>query len=312
MVTLALFDTLLALNCEDIMLDLVLKYLLNGQHVPISHRHKINKIEPYTTAVEGFLDLTPDIMKCSNLISMENESGSGQASDVIVGNSGSAAVSKTIGANWNHYGMNKGDSLYSNYHAYLFDARHKVAQCRHACEQWTSTYRYQKIHASTNGRKADKASEKVVQMIKNFLSEFSTDAPAAASSAIVFNTSSVTHSLNARGANSSGDSEREKQPDSLQSIGESSGYESFKYRPEDDDMTPTVAAVASGLSSPAEKDVRTGLWKQSSKSPEPQIDLDMSEDLFAKGTVSLGESSRISALPKFQLVKALMLFRAHS
>lgn len=32
------------------------------------------------------------------------------------------------------------DSLYSNYYAYLRDARQKIATCQQACEKWSSKY----------------------------------------------------------------------------------------------------------------------------------------------------------------------------
>lgn len=243
MVTISLFDTLLGLNSEEIMLEIILKYLIPCQHVPILHRHKINKIDPFFTAVDFILDLSPEVMKeATNSIAQQQIQ----------------PVSKTIGANWNHYGNNTGDSLYSNYHAYLFDARHKIAQCKIACEQWTSLYKYQKSPS-----KKSQNSEKNAELIRNFLTEFDDEAIS------ITNGSFLTEN-----------DKSSKQLDSLQSLGESSGYESFKYRPEEDSFE----------SSEKNFPIIGEPWKDSSIKPEPIIDLDFSEDLFKQGTISLGKN----------------------
>lgn len=55
----ALIETLIDLNCEDVMIELVLKYLLNGHHLTAPHRHKMSDPEPYRDAAVAFLSLTP-------------------------------------------------------------------------------------------------------------------------------------------------------------------------------------------------------------------------------------------------------------
>lgn len=52
-------ETLIDLNCEDVMIDLVYKHLLNGHHLMVTHRHKISDPEPYRDAAVAFLSLTP-------------------------------------------------------------------------------------------------------------------------------------------------------------------------------------------------------------------------------------------------------------
>ncbi|XP_053661460.1 FHIP family protein AGAP011705 [Anopheles marshallii] len=338
MVTLSLFDSLLSLNCEDIMLELMLKYLLQCKHVPISHRYKINRVDPYTQAVEYFLNITPDIMKKVNSVLSINNGGMGTGSTAGQnapplgnqrthghnnnhtnnggGNSNNANlnVSKTIGANWNHYGMNTttGETLLANYQAYLLDARNRIVQCKHACDQWNNVYRYQKLSkanfslpqptgagTATNGNGGGSSnSDSIVnpedvralkvQMIKDFLREFSIDsgigecdsqqhAPvtgtsSTASSAIMFGGSM---------APSSG-----KQLDSLQSIGDSSGYESLNvFSQATNEMVPVAAPQDLAQ---LKQQQRVDAWKVSSVREEPMGDLDLSEDLFAQGTVSLG------------------------
>ncbi|XP_055301790.1 FHIP family protein GJ17503 isoform X5 [Sitodiplosis mosellana] len=258
-VTLSLFDTLLSLYCEDIMLELLLKYLLPGRHIPILHRHKINKIDPYSTAVEFFFDLSPEIMR------QPSESMAHQQIQPI---------SKTIGANWNHYGLHTGDSLYSNYHAYLCDARQRINHCKSACNNWSNSYRYQK-------HPANKKNERSLELIKSLLSELGYE--------------SNGHSIDVTIDKGT------KQLDSLQSLGESSGYESLRYRFEEDDTTSTTNGSNTISSSPPTEannlesidsdgciKRKYETWKLSSRRPEPVIDLDFTEDLFTQGTISLG------------------------
>ncbi|KAH8358349.1 hypothetical protein KR200_004716 [Drosophila serrata] len=278
MVTMALFDTLLGLHCEDLMLELLLKFMLPGKHVPISHRHKINKIDPYLSSSEFFLDLTPDVMKRARDLarpkSIHEPPAAGEQTPLP--SLPSPVMSKTIGANWNYYGVHTGDSLYANIQAYLFEAHWRIAQCQRDCLKWANSYRYQKWPRPGQGRVHAHA----LDLAKQFFSEFGGGGPIAI-------------------ASDSG----EKQLDSLQSIGESSGYESFKWRPADEESEATDTTLAttasdadlehniSSLSSVlGGSNGRREAWRISHNNRNELLltDLDFSEDLFAQGTVSLG------------------------
>ncbi len=222
------------------MMELLLKFLIPCKHIPISHRHKVNRIDSYTNSVDFFLDLSPEVMKHA-------------AQNALIETQQHNSMTKTIGANWNHYGYYGGESLYSNYHAYLFDARHKISICQRSCQKWSSTYKLE--NHTTNKR-----TEKTMELIRSFLNEFT---------------------------NENGDSEKSKQMDSLQSLGESSGYESFKYRPEDEsDERGNGEFDNNNYGETMRKSER---WKLSSRKQEPEIEFDFSEDLFTQGTVSLGK-----------------------
>lgn len=56
-------ETLISLDCEDVMIELIYKHILNGHHVMVTHRHKISDPEPYREAAVAFLSLTP---RCCN------------------------------------------------------------------------------------------------------------------------------------------------------------------------------------------------------------------------------------------------------
>ncbi|XP_067641317.1 FHIP family protein GG24907 isoform X3 [Eurosta solidaginis] len=311
MVTMALFDTLLCLNCEDLMLELLLKYILPGKHVPISYRHKINKIDPYTNTAEFFLELTPDVMKRARELTKHKSLG-----DTVNTQqphhphpalpSPTSTMSKTIGANWNYYGLHTGNSLYANFHAYLFEAHCRIAQCKNACAKWANTYTYQKW--PTKNMRSQQA--QTLELIKQFFNEFTISA--------LSDPTQLYESANA-GINNRVMVEK-TQPDSLQSLGESSGYESFRWRPVDEEgiecsyttanstMQTTVStciadgesdnsAVGNSMSisgnnnsnNLSAKQFKKDIWRISNNNQDLALtDLDFSEDLFAQGTVSLG------------------------
>lgn len=58
LVTLALFETLVDLNCEDVMLELVLRYLVPCTHVMLSQRRRIGDLEPYCRSADKLLGLS--------------------------------------------------------------------------------------------------------------------------------------------------------------------------------------------------------------------------------------------------------------
>ncbi|XP_077435492.1 FHF complex subunit HOOK-interacting protein 1B isoform X2 [Vanacampus margaritifer] len=60
MVSLSLFRTLLSFNCEDIMLQLVLRYLLPCSHVMLSQRRAIREADVYGKSADKFLSLIPE------------------------------------------------------------------------------------------------------------------------------------------------------------------------------------------------------------------------------------------------------------
>ncbi|KAI8042410.1 FHIP family protein GE18198 isoform X3 [Drosophila gunungcola] len=275
MVTMALFDTLLGLHCEDLMLELLLKFMLPGKHVPISHRHKINKIDPYLNSSEFFLELSPDVMKRARDLARPKSIHEPVVSDLTpLPSLPSPVMSKTIGANWNYYGVHTGDSLYANIQAYLFEAHWRIAQCQRDCLKWANSYRYQKWPRHGQGRVHAHA----LELARQFFSEFGGGAIMA--------------------TNETG----EKQLDSLQSIGESSGYESFKWRPADEESEATDTTLAttaseadlehnsSSISSVLGGSGKREAWRisQNNRNELLLTDLDFSEDLFAQGTVSLG------------------------
>lgn len=128
LVTLAFFETLIDLNCEDIMLELVFKHLRPCSHVMISQRHLIAYTDTYSVNMDKLFSLIPNCCRLNNL--------SAKSTPVQE----AAADPPSLPTNWNHYGTQVNDTLLGNYHAYLCDARQKITLCRQACHSWSSMY----------------------------------------------------------------------------------------------------------------------------------------------------------------------------
>ncbi|XP_069748377.1 FHF complex subunit HOOK-interacting protein 1B isoform X2 [Narcine bancroftii] len=73
MVSLSLFRTLLTLSCEDIMLQLVLRYLIPCNHVMLSQRCAVKDQDFYGKTADKFLSLIPDCCNLENLGFLERE-----------------------------------------------------------------------------------------------------------------------------------------------------------------------------------------------------------------------------------------------
>jgi hypothetical protein len=268
----------MSINNEQLMMDLILKHLKNAPHIPIAQKHKINKIHSYAKTLDFFLDLAPEVMKNSNKIIAEHNSMDYQqpTSMPTVASSPQTNVSRTIGANWNHYAMHSGDTLYSNYHAYLYDAHQKIKRTKQGCLHWTENYFYKpptKQNIRSNLLKT--SNDQLAQIIQSFLTEFNVELP------------NEEHSS--------------KQLDSLQSIGESSGYESMKYRPDDDEESTSEISQQksnndSGFSTMINNNRSSNVtvvknvepWRMSRYREDQVIEMELTEDIFTQGTVSLG------------------------
>ncbi|XP_075054540.1 FHF complex subunit HOOK-interacting protein 1B isoform X2 [Mixophyes fleayi] len=73
MVSLTLFRTLLNLNCEDVLLQLVLRYLIPCNHVMLSQRRAVKDVDLYSKTADKFLSLIPRCCLKDNLFSQERE-----------------------------------------------------------------------------------------------------------------------------------------------------------------------------------------------------------------------------------------------
>ncbi|XP_029834832.2 FHF complex subunit HOOK interacting protein 1B isoform X3 [Ixodes scapularis] len=164
LVTMALFRTLLDFNCEDIMLELVLKYLVPCSHVMVSQRSRVCDVDLYSCAAEKFLSLVPACCSCaedaptplSSLLSVEKVTRGGslqvrsrrprRSFSGVLGSYEAGDAPRGLPLSQTMMALN-GTSVpssapkgYTGYHLYLADARSGVRSTRRACLNWSSSY----------------------------------------------------------------------------------------------------------------------------------------------------------------------------
>ncbi|KAH0557810.1 FHIP family protein AAEL005291 isoform X1 [Cotesia glomerata] len=145
-VTLAFFETLVDLNCEDIMLELCLSALSPCTHVMLSQRRRLRDFDLFGNTAKKFLSLRPNCCLSWPLTSTVSSSSSSNLFEPNNSTSPPTATTTTTSmpsTNLNSLsfsGFNPNESLYGNYFAYLFDARQKIVACNLACANWSSTY----------------------------------------------------------------------------------------------------------------------------------------------------------------------------
>ncbi|KAJ2954859.1 hypothetical protein O0L34_g3177 [Tuta absoluta] len=256
LVSLSLMETLIDLNCEDVMIELVFKYLLNGHHLMVNHRHQIAEAEPYRDAAVAFLGLSPrccsrPLTKTKQWVDEMALSGRrlldfkrGDDDKRVNGMHGDIAMNNLVQEVKFNYG-NPNDTLFSNYHAYLCDARFEIVTRVIACASWTTRYDRvcapstetnnndnKQIHETHNVKEQD-------SLISLWTGGYDTQKTSDTSekeqlSLTSFNETDADKTNDALDGNG-------KEHDSLTSIGESSGYDSFRYKAEEGDESEGFA-----------------------------------------------------------------------
>ncbi|XP_075984477.1 FHIP family protein GJ17503-like isoform X2 [Anticarsia gemmatalis] len=248
LVSLALMETLIDLNCEDVMLELVFKHLLSGQHL-MNCRHKVTDPEQYRDAAVAFLQLAPKCcqrpMEKTKQWCDELALSGRRVLDFNVnperrlnGTHDEFAMSNLVHETKTNYG-NPNESLYNNYHAYICDSRFEIVSRALACSTWTSKY-----DAVTQKRETNN-NTKETKEIADITHTKEQDSLISCTSGYETKTSDSSenqpHSLTSLNEQDEAKNEQTsevlnegKEHDSLTSLGESSGYESFRYKEGED------------------------------------------------------------------------------
>ncbi|KAM9486279.1 FHF complex subunit HOOK-interacting protein 1B isoform 1-T1 [Clarias gariepinus] len=176
MVSLSLFKTLLSLNCEDLMLQLVLRYLLPCTHVMLSQRRAVRETDLYGKSADKFLSLIPECCRITTAACNEKEEepafwvmGSPSSESPIhtkpstpsrlalfmrqqnTSNPSSTAASdntpssprgsfSTASPNSPMHQPPDASEVESGYIEYLRDARRGIELCSWACRNWSAPY----------------------------------------------------------------------------------------------------------------------------------------------------------------------------
>ncbi|GCC37298.1 FHF complex subunit HOOK-interacting protein 1A [Chiloscyllium punctatum] len=142
-VSLALFRTLINLNCEDVMLQLVLRYLIPCNHMMLSQRGAVRERDCYSVSAAKLLALTPAC--CNSSIPMtqgEHEGDEFSESKVTdlshtatAGSEGMVSCTRIVG-DWKR--LRK--PLDISYLQYLWEARVNIITCMRNCRAWSAPY----------------------------------------------------------------------------------------------------------------------------------------------------------------------------
>ncbi|XP_042323103.1 FHF complex subunit HOOK interacting protein 1A isoform X2 [Sceloporus undulatus] len=139
-VSLALFKTLISLHCEDVMLQLVLRYLIPCNHIMFSQRWAVRERDWYSVSAARLLALTP-VCCCSGItltferqekdyiLWRKNMHGAGSPEEYITGG---VIDSKCI--------VEYGKTVDISYLQYLWDAQTLILHCMKDCEIWSAPY----------------------------------------------------------------------------------------------------------------------------------------------------------------------------
>ncbi|XP_048826066.1 FHF complex subunit HOOK interacting protein 1A-like isoform X2 [Brienomyrus brachyistius] len=127
-VSLALFHTLLGLHCEDVMLQLVLRYLIPCSHITLNQRGALKERDCYSVSAARFLALTPSC--CFPEPSAPWCAGGPEEREGLYEEHHHADA-----------GFNGAEILtVASYLQYLHDAHDGVRRCVEACHTWSAPY----------------------------------------------------------------------------------------------------------------------------------------------------------------------------
>ncbi|NXU74607.1 F16A1 protein, partial [Oreotrochilus melanogaster] len=134
-VSLALFRTLIGLHCEDVMLQLVLRYLIPCNHMMLSQRCAVKERDCYSVSAAKLLALTP--VCCSTGITLTLES---QGKDYILWTK--AAQTEDCGRRSSESTciVEYGRAVDISYLQYLAEAQEAILQCLKDCKVWSALY----------------------------------------------------------------------------------------------------------------------------------------------------------------------------
>ncbi|XP_060080031.1 FHF complex subunit HOOK-interacting protein 1B-like [Ylistrum balloti] len=134
-VSLSLFKTLVDKNCEDVMFQLILRYLIPCTHVMVSQRRAVKDVDLYGKSAEKFLSLRPN---CCVPDLSESPKGSNssptadRAASSIETPKTTLSPASSKGSRLEHYE--------TDYNEYLLEARKSLENTCKACRIWAYPY----------------------------------------------------------------------------------------------------------------------------------------------------------------------------
>uniref|UniRef100_A0A8C7FUX3 FHF complex subunit HOOK interacting protein 1A n=1 Tax=Oncorhynchus kisutch TaxID=8019 RepID=A0A8C7FUX3_ONCKI len=135
-VSLALFQTLIGLYCEDVMLQLILRYLIPCNHMMLSQRRVVKERDFYSVSAAKILALTP------SCCSPEHSPPPLRQLDSILWSKGTDNSPNTDPSGDHPPPHQEHAQIYLdvNYLHYLYNARLGISSCTRACQVWSAPY----------------------------------------------------------------------------------------------------------------------------------------------------------------------------
>ncbi|XP_048034259.1 FHF complex subunit HOOK interacting protein 1A [Megalobrama amblycephala] len=145
-VSLALFRTLIGLYCEDVMLQLILRYLIPCSHLTCAERHRLRERDCYSITASALLSLTPSFFipkPCSSPTQPPKPDyilWSKVTEGLLRGNMGM----EDLFSGGDSVGFSRITAseplMDKNYLHYLYDARRAISTGVQACGVWSAPY----------------------------------------------------------------------------------------------------------------------------------------------------------------------------
>ncbi|XP_027453475.2 protein FAM160A1 isoform X2 [Zalophus californianus] len=140
-VSLALFRTLIGLHCEDVMLQLVLRYLIPCNHMMLSQRWAVKERDCYSVSAAKLLALTPVCCSSGITLTLGN-----QERDFILWSkcthtsSGTVEQPRAEAFSPSACIVEYGKALDISYLQYLWEAHTNILRCMRDCRVWSALY----------------------------------------------------------------------------------------------------------------------------------------------------------------------------
>ncbi|XP_006906326.1 protein FAM160A1 isoform X2 [Pteropus alecto] len=140
-VSLALFRTLIGLHCEDVMLQLVLRYLIPCNHMMLSQRWAVKERDCYSVSAAKLLALTPICCSSGITLTLGN-----QERDYILWSKcthdSSGPMEQPLPEAFSPLAciVEYGKALDISYLQYLWEAHANILRCMRDCRVWSALY----------------------------------------------------------------------------------------------------------------------------------------------------------------------------
>ncbi|XP_062871562.1 FHF complex subunit HOOK-interacting protein 1A [Trichomycterus rosablanca] len=145
-VSLTLFRTLIGLYCEDVMLQLILRYLIPCAHLLYKGQHRLRERDCYSSSAAAFLALMPSFLVARPPSSPtlppkpDYILWSKVTEGLIKGNMGNNNTQTSVHYGVGHYCLESEPLMDRNYLQYLNDARSIISTSVQACKVWSAPY----------------------------------------------------------------------------------------------------------------------------------------------------------------------------